>query len=74
MRCPSESKTKRLDQLRKEIARSILRLNGSSRHAYVVSESCIGDVTGEIVMHRLRLLYALRNHPLRDMADPPIAH
>ena len=74
MRCPSESKTKRLDQLRKEVARSILRLDGSSRHAYVVSEACIGDVTGEIVMHRLRLLYALRNHPLRDMADPPIAH
>ena len=73
MRCPSESKTKRLDQLRKEIARSILRLGGSSRHAYVVSEACIGDVTGKIVMHRLRLLYALRNHPLRDMPDPPIA-
>jgi hypothetical protein len=73
MRCPSESKTKRLDQLRKEVARSILRLDGSSRHAYVVSEACIGDVTGEIAMHRLRLLYALRNHPLRDTADPPIA-
>ena len=73
MRSASESKIMRLDQLRKEIARSILRLGGQTRAAYVVSEACIGDVTGEIVMHRLRLLHALRNHPLRDQETPPIA-
>ena len=70
MRVESESKTKRLDQLRKKIARSILRLSSSSRHAYVVSEACMGDVTGEITMHRVRLLHSLRQHPLRDQNAP----
>ena len=73
MRCASESKITRLNQLRKRVARSILRLSGSVRHAYVMSEACLGDVTGEITMHRLRLLHALRNHPLRHEAQPPIA-
>jgi len=70
MRCESESKTKRLDQLRKKIARSILRLSGSSRHAYIVSEACLGDVLGDVTLHRARLLHALSNHPLRDMPAP----
>jgi hypothetical protein len=73
MRSPSESKTRRLDQLRKKIAQSILQLSGNPRHAYITSEACMGDVTGEITMHRLRLLHALRNHPLRGQASPPIA-
>ena len=73
MRCSTESKTKRLDQLRKKIARSILRLSSSTRHAYIVSEACLGDVVGEITTHRLRLQYALRNHPLREQNEPPIA-
>ena len=73
MRCVSESKTKRLDQLWKKIARSALRLPGSARYAYVVAEAGLGDVTGMITQHRLRLQLSLELHPLRDLAAPPIA-
>ena len=73
MRCASEFKTKRLDQLWKKIARSTLRLGGSARYAYVVAEAGLGDVTGMITQHRLRLQLSLELHPLRDLAAPPIA-
>ena len=73
MRCVSESKTKRLDQLWKKIARSTLRLPGSARFSYVVAESGLGDVTGMIMQHRLRLQLSLELHPLRNLAAPPIA-
>ena len=73
MRCTSESKTKRLDQLRKQIARSTLRLQGSARHAYVTAEAGLGDVMGDVTQHRIRLELSLTHHPLRDLAEPPIA-
>ena len=73
MRCASESKTKRLDQLWKRITRSVLRLHGSARHAYVTSEAGMGDVTGCITQHRMRLKLSLEHHPLRGLAAPPIA-
>jgi hypothetical protein len=73
MRCASESKTVRLDQLRKKIARETLRLQGSARHAYVTAEAGLGDVMGDIEQHRLRLLLSLRLHPLRTLPAPPIA-
>ena len=73
MRCASESKTARLDQLRKNIARATLRLFGSARHAYVTAEAGLGDVLGDITQHRLRLLQALNLHPLRTLPAPPIA-
>ena len=53
MRCASEFKTVRLDQLRKRIARLILRLDSSARHAYVVAEAGLGDVTGDVTQHRV---------------------
>ena len=73
MRCASESKTSRLDQLRKEIARATLRLKGTPRHAYVTAEAGLGDVLGDITQHRVRLSHALSLHPLRTLAAPPIA-
>jgi hypothetical protein len=73
MRCASESKTKRLDQLWKRVTRSVLRLHGSARHAYVTSEAGMGDVLGCITQHRVRLQLSLELHPLRDIAAPPIA-
>ena len=73
MRCASESKTKRLDQLRKKIARNTLRLQGSARHAYVTAEAGLGDVMGDITQHRVRLELSLTHHPLRDLPEPPIA-
>jgi len=73
MRCASEFKTARLDQLRKEIARMTLRLKGTSRHAYVTAEAGLGDVLGDITQHRLRLSRALRLHPLRTLPAPPLA-
>jgi hypothetical protein len=73
MRCMSEYKTKRLDQLWKKIAHSTLRLPGSSRYSYVVAEAGLGDVTGTITQHRLHLQLSLELHPLRDLAVPPIA-
>ena len=73
MRCASEFKTKRLDQLRKQIARSTLRLQGSARHAYVTAEAGLGDVMGDVTQHRIRLELSLVHHPLRDLPEPPIA-
>ena len=73
MRCASESKTVRLDQLRKKIARSILRLDASARHAYVVAEAGLGDVTGDVTQHRLRLGFSLTSHPFRTLQQQPIA-
>ena len=73
MRCASEFKTRRLDQLWKRIARSTLRLPGSARYAYVVAEAGLGDVTGTVTQHRLRLQLSLELHPLKDLAAPPIA-
>ena len=73
MRCVSESKTTRLGQLWKRIARSVLRLHGSARYAYVVAEAGLGDVIGCITQHRLRLQLSLELHPLRDLPTPPIA-
>jgi hypothetical protein len=73
MRCSSEFKTKRLDQLRKQIARSTLRLQGSTRHGYVTAEAGLGDVMGDVTQHRIRLWLSLAHHPLRDLPEPPIA-
>ena len=73
MRCTSESKTQRLDKLRKKIAKDTLRLQRSSRYAYVISEAGLGDVMGDITQHRTRLLLTLMHHPLRDLQTPPIA-
>ena len=73
MRCASESKTKRLDQLWKKIARSVLRLHGSARYAYVVAEASLGDVIGCITQHRVRFQLSLEHHPLSGLAAPPIA-
>ena len=73
MRCMSESKTMRLDQLRKRIALATLRLHGSARHAYVTAEAGLGDVMGDITQHRFRLGLSLELHPLRNLASPPIA-
>ena len=73
MRCMSESKTRRLDQLWKKIARNTLRLPGSARYTYVVAEAGLGDVTGTITQHRLRLQLSLELHPLRNLPAPPIA-
>jgi hypothetical protein len=73
MRCVSESKTKRLDQLWKRIARSVLRLPDNARYAYVTGEAGLGDVLGCVTQHRLRLQLSLENHPLRDLPAPPIA-
>ena len=73
MRCASESKTKRLDQLWKKIARSVLRLHGSARYAYVVAEASLGDVIGCITQHRVRFQLSLEHHPLANLAAPPIA-
>jgi hypothetical protein len=73
MRCASESKTVRLDQLRKKIARDTLRLQGSARHAYVTAEAGLGDVMGDITQHRIRLSLSLWTHPLRNLPSPPIA-
>jgi hypothetical protein len=63
----------RLDQLRKRIARTILRLDSSARHAYVVAEAGLGDVTGDVTQHRVRLGESLRLHPFRRLPAPPIA-
>ena len=73
MRCASESKTTRLDKLRKKVARDTLRLQGSARFAYVMAEAGVGDVMGDITQHRLRLSHSLALHPLRSLAAPPIA-
>lgn len=73
MRCASESKTSRLDQLRKRFARYILRLDASARHAYVVAEAGLGDVTGDITQHRIRFCESLLKHPFRGLQEPPIA-
>jgi hypothetical protein len=73
MRCASEYKTVRLDQLRKRIALAVLRLQGSARHAYVTAEAGLGDVMGDITQHRLRLAGSLDLHPLKGLAAPPIA-
>ena len=73
MRSASESKTVRLDQLRKKIARSTLRLQSSARHAYVTAEAGLGDVMGDVTQHRIRLEQSLVLHPLRDLPEPPIA-
>ena len=73
MRCASESKTVRLDQLRKKIALDILRLQGSARRAYVTAEAGLGDVMGDITQHRARLAGSLDLHPLKGLAAPPIA-
>ena len=73
MRCASESKTTRLDQLRKRIARVTLRLYGSARHAYVTAEAGLGDVMGDITQHRLRLSHSLSLHPLHALPAPPVA-
>ena len=69
MRCMSESRTRRLDQLWKKIA----RLPGSERYSYVVAEAGLGDVTGTFTQHRLRLQLSLELHPLRNLPAPPIA-
>ena len=73
MRCMSESKTRRLDQLWRKVLRSILRLHGSPRAAYVTAEAGIGDVLGCITQHRLRLQLSLEHHPLRGQPSPPVA-
>ena len=73
MRCASESKTTRLDKLRKTIARRTLRIHGSPRYAYVTAEAGLGDVMGDVTQHRLRLANSLDLHPLRDLPAPPIA-
>ena len=73
MRFTSESKTVRLDQLRKKIALDILRLQGTARRAYVTAEAGLGDVMGDIAQHRLRLAGSLDLHPLKGLATPPIA-
>ena len=73
MRCASETKTTRLDNLRKKIARNTLRLQGSARFAYVMAEAGLGDVMGDVTQHRLRLSHSLALHPLKTLAAPPIA-
>ena len=73
MRCVSEYKTVRLDQLRKKIALAVLRLQGPARHAYVTAEAGLGDVMGDITQHRLRLAGSLDLHPLKGLAAPPFA-
>ena len=70
MRAPTELKTTRLDNMRKRVAKEVVRLHHTSRRDYVMSEVSLGDVYGEITMHRLRLLESLQNHPLRDAALP----
>ena len=71
MRTQTELKTTRLDNMRKRVAKEVVRLHHTSRREYVMAEAALGDVHGEVTMHRVRLLESLQNHPLRDDALPP---
>ena len=71
MRTQTELKTVRLDNMRKRVAKEVVRLHHTSRREYVMAEAALGDVHGEVTMHRLRLLESLQNHPLRGADLPP---
>ena len=71
MRSPTELKTTRLDNMRKRVAKEVVRLHHTSRREYVTAEAGLGDVHGDITAHRVRLRESLRTHPLRDPTLPP---
>ena len=70
MRSATELKLTRLDNMRKRVAKEVVRLHHTSRREYVMAEAGLGDVLGDVTMHRLRLLESLRRHPLRDPQQP----
>jgi hypothetical protein len=39
----------------------------------VVAEAGLGDVTGDVTQHRLRLGFSLTSHPFRTLQQQPIA-
>jgi hypothetical protein len=66
----SDLKLKRLDNMRKRVAKEIVRLHHTSRREYFTAETNLGDVLGDVTMHRLRLRESLQRHPLRDSDKP----
>ena len=70
MRCATERKLKRLDNMRKRVAKEVVRLHHTSRREYVMAEAGLGDVLGDVTMHRVRLQESLRRHPLWDPQQP----
>ena len=70
MRTPTELKTTRLDNMRKRVAKEVVRLHHSARREYVVAEAALGDVHGEVTMHRVRLQESLQKHPLASHDTP----
>ena len=70
MRSQSELKLTRLDNMRKRVAKEVVRLHHTSRREYVTAEAGLGDVFGDVTMHRVRLREALQRHPLRDSSRP----
>ena len=70
MRSATELKLTRLDNMRKRVAKEVVRLHHTSRREYVTAEAGLGDVLGDVTMHRVRLLESLLRHPLRDSTLP----
>ena len=70
MRTPTELKTTRLDNMRKRVAKEVVRLHHSARREYVMAEAALGDVHGEVTMHRVRLQESLQQHPLAGHDTP----
>ena len=70
MRCATERKLKRLDNMRKRVAKEVVRLHHTSRREYVMAEAGLGDVLGDVTMHRVRLQESLQRHPLWDPQQP----
>jgi len=68
MRNKSDKKLIRLDAVRKKAAQQITRLHPNSDYSYVMAEAGLGDVLGDVTMHRIRFALSLELHPMRNAA------